>query len=901
MKHEPLFRRYLRFWRSDPRRDVDDELAFHIAMRQNEYEQTGLDRGDAERAAHERFGDMREVHQEVERLAVARHLRQRRAKRLDALRNDIAYALRSLRAKPLYATAVILTLAVGIGANLAIFAVVNSVLLRPLSLREPDRLVRIVDDLHGAGANDVGMSIPEFRDIASRTDVFEGASPILAASTALAGGDHVERVQLLGTGANYFELLGANAAIGHVYTNADWRPGFIGTVVISDALWRRQFGADRGIIGKTLRLDEDPYTIIGVMPPEFRHPAGMVGGDVDVWAGTGFIADPFPPPVRGVRFLPGVLARLHRGVSLESAQAALNGTAGRLAKTYPNEYPTSLHWSLRIERVQAALTGNVKPMLVILQAAVAALLLLVCVNVASLVLARSSTRAREIALRQALGASRARIARQLFAESTILAMAGGVAAVVALRAGLHSLIGIVPSDLPRLNEVHVDARVAIGAIALSLVAGLAVGLAPAAFATAVDPNEALKDGGRNGSAATARGNRWRSALVITEVALSAMLLIAACLLVRSFGAVLGQNPGFSRAGVIAGQIWVPVPNNPTANKYLDPQRQAALVRELLDHFRALPGVDRAALGSGPDLPLVGNHPFVSGFSLPDDDVAHADDQAAEFGTVSAEYFSTLGVPIHHGRAFTASDNFSAPGVVVVNDAFVRRFSPGQDLIGRRVRVPRAGDFTVVGISGDVRYAGLDVPTEPRVYFSIAQRPTSGLAFFVRARDDAASTRESLARAVHEVDPNLPVFGLRSMSDLQFASMARRRFSLTLMSVFAVAAALLAALGIFGVMSFLVGQRRQEFGLRRALGATPLNIAVTAARPGLVLSAAGTIIGVVGALLVTQVMSSLLFGVSARDLLTFVAVPPLLLVVALAACLVPARRATLVDPATALRS
>lgn len=901
MKREPPFRRYLRFWRADPRRDVDEELSFHLEMRRREYELSGMPQAEAEDAARERFGDVALVQTEVERLAVARSARRRRAERAETLRHDIAFAYRSVRAKPLFAAAVALTLAIGIGANLAMFAVVDAVVLRPLPLREPERIVRLVDDLAGAGASDVGMSVPELGDLSARTDLFDEVSPTFSASAALSGGDRVERVEFLGTGANYFDLLRVKAAIGHVYTQADWRPGFIGTVVISDALWRREFGADRGIIGRTIRLDEDPYTVIGVMPPEFRHPARTLSGDVDVWAGAGFIADPFPsPPTRGVRFLPGAIARLKRGLRLEEAQASLNVLTSRLSNAHPTDYPKALRWSVRAEPVQAALTARATPTLLVLLGAVTVLLILVCVNIASLTLARSSVRLREIALRQALGASRGRIARQLLVESIILAAIGGIAAIITLHLAIRSLVAVIPPDLPRLNEIQVDWRIGSGAFALSLVVGVVIGLAPAMFAMAVDPNQTLKEGGRTGAGTSARHNRWRNILVVTEVALSAVLLISAGLLVRSFGAVVHEDAGFRVDGVMTGRVWVPVPNNPAANKYLSPERQIRLAEQLLDRLQHLPGVDLAALASSGDLPLGDGGRNPQSFSLPGELAAKRDDYVAQFGLITAEYFSTLGIPLEQGRAFTPHDNPSAPNVAIVNQAFARRFGLGRSIIGESLRVGRNTDFTIVGLAADVHDAGLDVRVEPRVYLSLLQRPTIALSIVVHARNDAMPTADALVRAVHDVDSELPVFGLRTMHDLLSASMAGRRFTLALMSGFAVAAFLLAALGIYGAMALFVAQRRREFGVRRALGATPINIVAIAVRPGLVLCIIGTAIGVTAGFAVTRALSSLLFGVSSHDPMTFIAVPALLVVAAVAACLGPARRAVRVDPTTALR-
>ena len=902
MKREPMFRRYLRFWGADPRRDVDDELDFHLAMRTAEFERDGMSREDAERMTRDRFGDVRGVHDEVERMTIRRYARQLRVQWIDALVQDLRIAARSLRARPGYAAALTLTLALGIGANLAIFTVVNSVLLRPLPLVQPERLVRLYDDLPGAGATDVGMSVPELEDLSRRAGVFDEVSGILGASAALEGGERVERVELLGTSANYFEMLQAKAELGRVYTKADAKPGFIGTVVISDALWRRQFGADANILGKSIRLDEDPYTIIGVMPPNFRHPGNTLSGDVDVWGGTGFSADPFPVPVaRASRFLTAAIGRLKPGITVEQAQARLDAVAFALRQEYPSDYPAPLRWSLRVEPVQATVTGNVRPTLVILLGAVSFLLLIVCVNLASLMLARSSTRMRDFALRQALGASRARIARQLLTESVMVAVIGGIAAVVALRLSLGTLLALMPSDVPRLNEIHANWEVVVAALAISLTAGVLIGLAPAYYATGADSNRALKEGGRTGSAPSARQNRSRSALVVSQIALSVVLLIAAGLLIRSFAIVLEQDPGLDPTNLVAGQVWVPVPNNPAANKYLDPGKLASMVSELHERLTHLPGVEYAALGTPADIPLLGGTNNARPFSLPDESTTQQNDYAAKFGAVGPLYFAALRIPVVKGRVFTQHDDLTAPTVAVVNEAFVRKFSHGRDIVGRRLSGTRnATQFEIVGVVGDVRENGLDAETAPRVYLSLLQRPNVALAVFMRSRNELRTVRDALERTVHEVDPDLAVFGVQTMHEVVSASTARRRFSVSLMSTFALAAALLATLGIYGVMSFLVGQRGTEFGLRQALGATRRDIMALAFRPGIALAAKGTLVGVLVAFPVARLLSALLFGVSAHDPLTFIAVPVLLATVAAVACYGPARKATRVDPIVALR-
>ena len=539
---------------------------------------------------------------------------------MDGLLQDLRYALRTLRKNPAFLAITVLTLALGVGANLAIFTVVNAVLLQPLPFREPDQIVRVFDDLRGAGAKNVGMSVPELEDV-QRSGVFEQVSPILPVSQALSGGDGVERIEFLGTSPSYFELLGTPPALGRVYTQAEWVPGCLDGVVISDGLWKRQFGSDPRVIGRRIRIDEDPYTVIGVMPPGFRHPGITLGGGVEIWAACGYSADPFPmPPTRSRRLFSGVLARLKPGITLEQAQRQLDALAISLQQTYANDYPKQLGWSIRLERAQTTLTGNVRPTLVILLAAVSFVLLIVCVNVASLLIARSSARMREFAIRQALGASRGQLVRQVLTESVLVSLAGGAVALALLLAAQRSLLTLMPADVPRLAEVHADWRMVAFALLLALATGLLVGLVPALHASAIDPNRDLRDGGRTGAGQSVRQKRSRAALVLLEVALSVVLLIGAGLLVRSFSAVLSQNPGLDPERLVAGQIWVPFPLNPKDNRYLTPTQSAGLVRELLARIALIPGIERAAVGTSTDIPLLSNVNNPLPFSLPDDGV-----------------------------------------------------------------------------------------------------------------------------------------------------------------------------------------------------------------------------------------------------------------------------------------
>jgi len=596
---------------------------------------------------------------------------------------------------------------------------------------------------------------------------------------------------------------------------------------------------------------------------------------------------------------------LKPGITLEQAQRRLDAFTAALQQSYPDDYPKQLGWSLRLEPAQTSLTGNVRPTLVILLAAVSFVLLIVCVNVASLLIARASALMREFAVRHALGASRGQLVRQVLTESMLISLTGGVAALAVLLIAQQSLLAMIPADVPRLAEVHADWRMVAFALVLSLAAGVLVGLVPALHASAIDPNRDLREGGRTGGGQSLRQHRSRATLVVLEVALSAVLLVGTGLLVRSFSAALSQNPGLDPERLVAGQIWVPVPNDPNANQYLTPTQRNRLARELLARIALIPGIEQTAIGTSTAVPFLGivNNPIA--FSLPDEASTQENDHAAEFAAVSAAYFDVLTTPRKEGRVFTNHDADSSARVVVVNEAFVRRFSPDRDAVGQRLRFVWRGqpqEAQIVGVVGDVRNDGLDMAAPPRVYESILQYPNIRLAVFLRTRSsvDVKATSEALTATVRGIDPEIPVFAVRTMADLMSASMARRQFSLFLMSIFAVSALLLAARGVYGVMAFVVGQRAKEFGIRMALGAIPRNILGLAFRPGFILAAIGTIVGLGASIVVTRLMSSLLFGVSASDPMTFAAVPVLLGLVTMAACFIPARRATRVSPMQALK-
>ena len=879
------------FGRGRAEREMSREVSAHLTLLEDEFARRGMSAEEARMEARRAYGGVEQVKQ--------LHREERSILWLEQTFADLRFAARSLLKSPGFAAVAVLTLALGIGANIAIFSVVDAVLLRPLPFQDPQRLVRVFDDLNGAGAKDVGMSEPELEDLRDRAGVFEDISVIFPASTALSGGDHAERIEMLGTGFDYFRILGAQPALGRVYGPRDAVPGFTESVVISDGLWKRQFGGDPHILGRRIRVDEDGYTIVGVMPPDFRHPGQTLERDVELWAAAGFKASPFPLPiVRSARLLPGALARLKPGLTIQQAQQHLDALAAQLAQTYPKDYPAASRWSLRLEPVERSFTGSVRPTLLLLLTAVGFVLLIVSVNMASLLVARSSARMRELAIRQALGASRARLVRQLLTESVLVSLAGGLAAMLVLALTKESLLALMPADLPRLTEVHFDARVVGLACLLSVVIGILFGMTPALHASGADPNRDLKEGGRSGIP-SARQNRFRSALVATEIALSVVLLSGAGLLVHSFWNALRVNPGFDPNRLMVARIWIPVPNNPAMNRYQTASQIAALSREILRQARNLPGIEEVSVGTANSVPLVNNFNNRLAFSLPDQPDSAQKQRSAEFAAIGPDFFQVLRTPVLRGHSFTEADTEKVKKVVVVNASFAKQYLIGRD-VGQRMNFGGA-DWEIVGVVGDVRHDGLDSPVTPRVYRPLYQGPANELAVFLRGSADSSGLRQAVTRIVRGVDADLPVYGVRTMPEMMAASLARRKFSLSLMAAFGALALFLASIGIYGVMAYAVSQRAQESCIRMALGGQPRDVLLLALRPGAVLTFTGVALGLIAAQGATHLMTSLLFGVSPADPITFVGVPATLAFVALLACWIPARRAVRIPPVAALRS
>jgi len=816
--------------------------------------------------------------------------------------DDLRYAARMLQNKPGFTLIAVITLSLGIGANTAIFSVVNAVLLSPLPFPKPEQIVLVRDDLTGRKLEDVGLSIDELKDFQERSGVFDQISAVWPIDANLTGSDRPERIELLAVSPNYFSLLGANTQLGRVFGPQEITPGFAEGVVISDGLWRRLFAADPNVLGRKIYADSDLYTIIGVMPPGFRHPGKTLRNEVDVWAAAGYAANPFGPPVRAQRMLPGAIARLKPGLDMQQAQAKLDTFVANLRTEFPKEYPAEIGWSVRLLSARETLVGNVQTTLLVLLGAVGLVLLIACANIANLLLARSSGRRREMAIRLALGAGRRRLIAQLLTESLLLAFLGGAAALLVVAGTMNLLIGFLPADVPRLNEIGINGPVLGFVFLLSTLTGLLFGLVPALQSSRPNLVVNLKEGSQ-GAGAGAGHHRFRSILVVVEFALSLVLMIGAGLLLRSFGRLMEVNPGFDANSILMARIWLPVPNNPDLDPYRPPEKRVAFVQEILRRTSALPGVRYAAVSSGNGVPLAGPH-FTGTFTVEDQPSLDTSLPSAQLSSISPDYFRVLNTPLMRGRLFTDSDDLKAPGIALIDDAFARRYFPDRDPIGRRIKRGSRGSnapwTTIVGVVGNLKSDGFDQPDQPHMYLPILQNLGYAMAVYLRTDANPTSLTQALRDQVQAVDPNLPIFGERTMESVVSDSLAQRRFAMQVVGLFGLLAMLLAGIGIYGVMAYSVSQRTREIGIRVALGASRGAILRGVLRQGMTLIVVGVCVGLVGAFALTRLLRSLLYGVAPTDLVTYVCLAALLALVALLACYIPARRATKVDPLIALR-
>ncbi len=704
---------------------------------------------------------------------------------------------------------------------------------------------------------------------------------------------------------SYFAVLGMDAALGRTFDPHDASPGSNGEVVISDGLWKRAFGGDPHILSKSLRLDNDLFHIVGVMPASSRD-QGQTSEErnTELWAADGFYGPDGPPPMRGTRLGYETIARLQPGLSPEAAQARLDALVASLKKQYPADYPPQAEWTLHVTPLAETLVGNVRQSLILLFGAVGLVLLISCVNVANLLLARASARGREMAMRQALGAARMRLIRQLLTESLLLFVLGGITGFAVLFCARKFLLQFVPESLPRLNDISISWGVLAFAIVVSVAAGTIFGLAPAWLTSRLNLTATLRQEGR-GSNGSRKRSRLRHALVIGELALSLVLLVAAGLLLRSFWDLFKVQLGFNPTRVTAIETTLPNPNDPKTDIYHTATQESVFLREALRRIRTLPGVEETAVSDRAALPLGHGQNDLRPEPLirEGQDVQSSQPPLIDRSIVSPEYFHVLGMTLLRGRLFVDQDLEATPLIAVINEAAARTYWPHQYPVGKRVRLSadKPDWTTIVGVIADARTESLADAGIPQIYLNIYQHPAKFLAFYLRGQVDPAAILAQVRTQVQAVDPELPVFRAETLDDVLSSSLSVRRFTMEMVALFACTALLLAGLGIYGTISFLVNEQSREIAIRFALGAQRRDILKMVLRQGLALAAAGVGVGLVGALIVSHLIASLLYGVSPYDLSTFAGVTAVLTAVAIAASYVPALRAMRLDPITALYS
>jgi putative ABC transport system permease protein len=797
------------------------------------------------------------------------------------LLQDLRFGWRTLWRRPGFTAVAVLTLALGIGANTAIFSVVNAVLLRPLPYEGSEWLVVLTEESRQNPS--MFISYPNFLDWKERSRSFEALAVHRQQAFILTGGEEPERLDGRQVSADFFNVFGVRPELGRAFLGEEDRPGGRPVAVLSHGLWERRFGGGPGVVGGTITLDGRPFTVVGVLPEGFR-----AAGEADVFVPFGQWSGQPGWMNRDVRPGGRAVGRLKTGTSIESARAEMRAITAGLEAQHPR---TNTGVGVRLVPLYESVVGDTRPALLMLLGAVALLLLIACANIANLLLARAASRRQEFAVRAALGASRWRLARQLLTESVVLALLGGGLGLLLALWGVDLLSASGAGNLPRATEIGVDARVVAFTALVTLLTGVAFGLVPALQNSAAVPGSALKAAGRGASASG--GRRLSGALIIAETALALVLLVGAGLLVKSFARLQEVDPGFDHENVLT--MRVPLPRA----RYAKDEQVAEFYRALLERVRSLPGVESAAVAN--ELPFTGRGWPVE-VEAADRPVPPAGQSpVADWGIVSPEYFRTMGIPLIRGRALAESDTAAARRVVVVDEEVARHFWPGGEAVGQRLRVVGPDPFEVVGVARRVRNYGLDADSRMRVYVPAAQTPMHMMNLAVRASGpDAEGLAKAVAGEVRALDSGQPVYGVRTMERIVSESLAPRRFNMALVALFAAGALLLASIGIYGVIAYTVARRTREIGIRVALGARRGDVLRLVLGQGMRPALAGVGLGLAASLALTRLMSSLLYGVSATDPVTFAAVSGLLVVVALLACYFPARRATKVDPAVALR-
>jgi len=799
---------------------------------------------------------------------------------MDSIIKDIRYGIRSLLKRPGFTAIALIALALGIGANTAIFSLVNAVILQPLPYQDPDRLVWAWGNIQNGG-NRASVAPLDYLDYRSQNKTFEHFAAYMGLSANLTGSGEPERLTATGVTGNFFDAFGVRPALGRGFTLENEKSGQDQVTVLSHSFWQKRFGGDPSIVNKTIVLDGKTVEVIGVMPAHVIFPQLA-----DLWVPLNFDISPDMRQRRAHFMRP--IGRLKEGVTLTQAQADTDLIAAQLAEQFPE---TNKNWNLRLVPLRDQLLGGSQTPLFILFGAVGFVLLIACANVANLLLVRAAAREKEIALRTALGASRVRIARQMITESLLLSIAGGALGALLATWGVEALVRLGEGSIPRTANVRIDATVLAFTFLISLATGLLFGLAPALRTVRVNLIDSLKDGLR-GSGEGALRNRTRSLLVVLESAIAVMLLIGAGLLIRSLIALQNVDPGFDANNVLTMRITLP------RQKYDTPEKSANFFGQLETRLAGLPGVESEALIS--ELPL-SNQPNDMPFTVEGRPpvASISEGFGADFRMVSQNYFNALRIPLLRGRNFTEQDVRQSDKVLLVSEQLVAQIFPNEEPLGKRLIMAMSGEpYEIIGIVGDIRHQSLGAPAAPTMYMPSRQR--GGTNLVIRTQGDPLSIVSAVRNEVQALDPNQPIAAVKKMSDWVDASVAAPRSSTTLLTLFAVLAMILAATGIYGVMSYSVARRTHEIGVRMALGARRFDVMKLVVRQGMILTLIGVVLGLGGAFALTRVMSTLLFGVTAKDPITFAAVAALLIAVAFIACFVPARRATKVDPLVALR-
>jgi putative ABC transport system permease protein len=803
---------------------------------------------------------------------------------MEALLQDIRYSIRSLLKKRGFTAVAVLTLALGIGANSAIFTVVNAVLLRPLPYKDADRLVMIHQSRPHSKSDDGNVSDANFLDFKNRGDLFDSMATALYWNFNLTGGDQAERIEGAKVSASFFTVFAAEPVLGRGFSEGEDRAGSDDVVVISHKFWQRRFDSDPDVLGKSVIIDTRPTTIIGVMPDGFHYP----NLETDMWKPAGFDLNNLTRSMN----IYNVIARLKPGVTIAQARSQMEAIAAQLAAEHPED---NAGVGANVVSLHEQIVGDIRPAFLVLLGAVGLVLLIACANVANLLLARAAARAREVAIRTALGASRLRLIRQLLTESLLLAMAGGALGLLLALWGVDFLVALSPEDIPRVSEISTDGRVLVFLLLVSLLTGVVFGLVPALQTSKVDLNLSLKEGGR-GLAAGA--GRLRKALVVAEVAIALVLLISAGLLVKNFARLRSLDTGYNAKNLLTMPVWLSLP------RYEEADQQAAFAEQAAARIKSLPGVE--SVGAALFLPLGGAKGTVDMTVEDRPPVARGEEPQASLNIVTHNYFAAMGIPLLKGRDFTEHDTKKAAPVALINEAMARQLWPGEDPIGKRAvpGEPESKDdyLTIIGVVKDVRQTNLHEEPRPEMYLSYLQSPIAFplMTIVVRTTGEPAALIGPVRGEILAVDKDLPVYDIKTMQERLSDSLAAERFQLLLLTMFAGVALLLAAVGIYGVISYSVSERTHEIGIRMALGARQSAVLRMILGQGLVLALAGVAIGIGLALAATRLLEGLLYGVSATDPLTFTGVSALLVAVATIASLIPARKATKVDPMIALR-